>query len=64
MKTKRILIIVAVVFALLFCACVGGLIYCGIMTSYTFTCTHAVLWEGARKIRVAWPKWAGRNGLF
>lgn len=35
MKTKRILIIVAVVFALLFCACVGGLIYCGIMTSYT-----------------------------
>lgn len=31
---------------------------------YTFTCTHAVLWAGAPKSRVAWPKWAGRNGLF
>jgi hypothetical protein len=31
---------------------------------YTFTCTHAVLWADAPEIRVVWPKWAGRNGLF
>lgn len=31
---------------------------------YTFTCTHAVFRADAPKIRVVWPKWAGRNGLF
>lgn len=35
MKGKPVLITLLVVFVLAFCGCIGALIYCGIMTSYT-----------------------------